>query len=230
MKQPKFSLTFLLLLSLFCICIIISNLIEIKTIDIGSFFTITAGVIVFPISYILNDCIVEVYGFRKARLMIWLGFAANFLVSVFLQIAIALPGGATWEHQEAMVAIYSSVPRIMFASFAAFICGSMINAYVMSKMKAKDGIRHFSVRAIVSTLWGEGADSLIFFSTAFAGVFPWSTIISLIITQAIIKTVYEIIILPVTIRVVKVLKRIEGGEEVIDKNISYKWWKIYDID
>ena len=129
-----------------------------------------------------------------------------------------------------MVAIYSSVPRIMFASFAAFICGSMINAYVMSKMKAKDGIRHFSVRAIVSTLWGEGADSLIFFPTAFAGVFPWSTIISLIITQAIIKTVYEIIILPVTIRVVKVLKRIEGGEEVIDKNISYKWWKIYDID
>lgn len=230
MKQPKFSLTFLLLLSLFCICIIISNLIEIKTIDIGSFFTITAGVIVFPISYILNDCIVEVYGFRKARLMIWLGFAANFLVSVFLQIAIALPGGSTWEHQEAMVAIYSSVPRIMFASFAAFICGSMINAYVMSKMKAKDGIRHFSVRAIVSTLWGEGADSLIFFPTAFAGVFPWSTIFSLIITQAIIKTVYEIIILPVTIRVVKVLKRIEGGEEVIDKNISYKWWKIYDID
>ncbi len=230
MKQPQFSLTFLLLLSLFCICIIISNLIEIKTIDVGNYFTLTAGVIVFPISYIINDCIVEVYGFKKARLMIWLGFAANLLVSIFLQIAIAIPGGVTWEHQEAMVAIYSSVPRIMFASFTAFICGSMVNAYVMSKMKAKDGTRHFSLRAIVSTLWGEGADSLIFFPTAFAGVFPWSTIISLIITQAIIKTVYEIIILPVTVRVVKALKKIEGGKEVIDRNISYKWWKIYDID
>ena len=230
MKGPRFSLTFLLLSSLFCICLIISNLIEIKTIDIGSFFTITAGVIIFPISYILNDCIVEVYGFRKARLMIWMGFAANLLVSLFLQVAILLPGGAAWELQEAMESIYGSVPRIMFASFTAFLCGSFVNAYVMSKMKLSSGTKNFSLRAIVSTLWGEGVDSLIFFPIAFAGVFPWSVIISLIVTQALIKTAYEIIILPVTIRVVKCLKRIEGGEEIIDKDISYKWWKINEID
>ena len=230
MKGPRFSLTFLLLSSLFCICLIISNLIEIKTIDIGSFFTITAGVIIFPISYILNDCIVEVYGFRKARLMIWLGFAVNLLVSLFLQVAILLPGGAAWELQGAMESIYGSVPRIMFASFTAFLCGSFVNAYVMSKMKLSSGTKNFSLRAIVSTLWGEGVDSLIFFPIAFAGVFPWSVIISLIVTQALIKTAYEIIILPVTIRVVKFLKRIEGGEEIIDKDISYKWWKINEID
>lgn len=230
MKEPRFSLTFLLLSSLFCICLIISNLIEIKTIDIGSFFTITAGVIVFPISYILNDCIVEVYGFRKARLMIWMGFAANLLVSFFLQVAILLPGGDTWELQGAMESIYGSVPRIMFASFTAFLCGSFVNAYVMSKMKLSSGTKNFSLRAIVSTLWGEGVDSLLFFPIAFAGVFPWSVIFSLIITQALIKTAYEIIILPITIRVVKRLKRIEGGEEIIDKDISYKWWKINELD
>ena len=230
MKEPRFSLTFLLLSSLFCICLIISNLIEIKTIDIGSFFTITAGVIVFPISYILNDCIVEVYGFRKARLMIWMGFAANLLVSFFLQVAILLPGGDTWELQGAMESIYGSVPRIMFASFTAFLCGSFVNAYVMSKMKLSSGTKNFSLRAIVSTLWGEGVDSLLFFPIAFAGVFPWSVIFSLIITQALIKTAYEIIILPITIRVVKRLKRIEGDEEIINKNISYKWWKINELD
>lgn len=230
MKEPRFSLTFLLLSSLFCICLIISNLIEIKTIDVGSFFTITAGVIVFPISYILNDCIVEVYGFRKARLMIWMGFAANLLVSFFLQVAILLPGGDAWELQGAMESIYGSVPRIMFASFTAFLCGSFVNAYVMSKMKLSSGTKNFSLRAIVSTLWGEGVDSLLFFPIAFAGVFPWSVIFSLIITQALIKTAYEIIILPITIRVVKRLKRIEGGEEIIDKDISYKWWKINELD
>ena len=230
MKEPRFSLTFLLLSSLFCICLIVSNLIEIKTIDVGSFFTITAGVIVFPISYILNDCIVEVYGFRKARLMIWMGFAANLLVSFFLQVAILLPGGDAWELQGAMESIYGSVPRIMFASFTAFLCGSFVNAYVMSKMKLSSGTKNFSLRAIVSTLWGEGVDSLLFFPIAFAGVFPWSVIFSLIITQALIKTAYEIIILPITIRVVKRLKRIEGGEEIIDKDISYKWWKINELD
>ena len=230
MKEPRFSLTFLLLSSLFCICLIISNLIEIKTIDVGSFFTITAGVIVFPISYILNDCIVEVYGFRKARLMIWMGFAANLLVSFFLQVAILLPGGDAWELQGAMESIYGSVPRIMFASFTAFLCGSFVNAYVMSKMKLSSGTKNFSLRAIVSTLWGEGVDSLLFFPIAFAGVFPWSVIFSLIISQALIKTAYEIIILPITIRVVKRLKRIEGGEEIIDKDISYKWWKINELD
>lgn len=230
MKEPRFSLTFLLLSSLFCICLIVSNLIEIKTIDVGSFFTITAGVIVFPISYILNDCIVEVYGFRKARLMIWMGFAANLLVSFFLQVAILLPGGDAWELQGAMESIYGSVPRIMFASFTAFLCGSFVNAYVMSKMKLSSGTKNFSLRAIVSTLWGEGVDSLLFFPIAFAGVFPWSVIFSLIISQALIKTAYEIIILPITIRVVKRLKRIEGGEEIIDKDISYKWWKINELD
>lgn len=223
----KVSLTYLLLSTLFCVCLIISNLVEIKTVDLG-WFTITAGVLVFPVSYIINDCVVEVYGFKKARLMIWMGFISALIVAVMLQLAIILPGGKEWEHQKAMELIYGSVPRIMFASFTAFLCGSMVNAWVMSRMKAADTKGRFSLRAILSSLWGETVDSVIFFPIAFAGTFPWQTILSLIVTQALLKTGYEIIILPVTIRVVKRLKRSEG--DVIDKNISYNWWRLTDVD
>ena len=213
---------FLVLTVLFCVCLIVSNLIEIKTVDIG-FATITAGMVVFPLSYIINDCIVEVYGFRKARTVIWLGFAMNLLVTLFLQFAILLPGADSWQSQDAMEAVYGTVPRILGASFVAFLCGSMVNALVMSKMKVASGGRHFSLRAIVSTLWGEGTDSIIFFPLAFGGILPWREIVSLIVAQALLKTAYEIIILPVTLKVVKKLKSIESTD-TYDRGISYSWW------
>ena len=105
----------------------------------------------------------------------------------------------------------------------------MVNAYVMSRMKRSSGGRHFSLRAIVSTLWGEGTDSVIFFPIAFGGILPRSTIISLIVTQALLKTAYEIIILPVTCRAVRFLKLREGIDTVDDADISYKWWKINEL-
>lgn len=227
-NRPAFSLPFLLLTTLFCVLLIISNLIEIKTVDIG-WLSVTAGFIVFPLSYIINDCVVEVYGFAKARLLIWMGFAMSLLVSIFLQLAILLPGGSEWTAQESMTAIYGSVPRIMAASFIAFLSGSMINAYVMSKMKVASGGRNFSLRAIVSTLWGESVDSLIFFPVAFAGMLPLSTIVRLIVTQALLKTAYEILILPVTVRVVRYLKQSEGMDVTDTALPSYKWWKIREI-
>lgn len=207
---------------LFCVCLIVSNPIEIKTVDIG-FATITAGMVVFPLSYIINDCIVEVYGFRKARTVIWLGFAMNLLVTLFLQFAILLPGADSWQSQDAMEAVYGTVPRILGASFVAFLCGSMVNALVMSKMKVASGGRHFSLRAIVSTLWGEGTDSIIFFPLAFGGILPWREIVSLIVARALLKTAYEIVILPVTLKVVKKLKSIESTD-TYDRGISYSWW------
>lgn len=210
-SRHEVSAIYMLMTVLFCCCLIISNLVEIKTIDIGP-LTITAGVITFPIAYIINDCVVEIYGFSKARLMIWIGFAANLIVTLLLQLAIVLPGSAEWEHQEALATIFSAVPRILIASFIAFLIGSIINAAVMSRMKARNGRRHFSARAIISTVLGEGADSLIFFPIAFAGNLPATTIVSLILTQTLIKTVYEIIILPVTITTVGKIRRLEGGD------------------
>ena len=229
MKEVKISVTFLLLTVTFCMCLIVSNLMEIKTVDMGP-LTITAGVIVFPISYILNDCIVEVYGFAKARLVIWLGFGMNLLVSLLLQLGIWLPGAESWTGQEAMTMIFGAVPRIFAASFIAFLCGSMVNAYVLSRMKLSSGgsSRGFSLRAIVSSLWGEGVDSVIFFPIAFGGVLAWNEIGMLIATQTVLKTLYEVLILPVTMRVVKALKEYEGAEETSAPK-SYKWWKINEL-
>lgn len=228
MSKVKISVTFMLLAVTFCVCLIVSNLMEIKTVDFGP-LTITAGVIVFPISYILNDCIVEVYGFGKARLVIWLGFGMNMLVSLLLQLGVWLPGAESWTQQEAMATIFGAVPRIFAASFIAFLCGSMVNAYVMSKMKIASGGRRFSLRAIVSSLWGEGVDSVIFFPIAFGGVLAWSEIGMLIVTQTLLKTLYEILILPVTMKVVKILRDHEGGDVTDTPETSYKWWKLNEI-
>lgn len=225
MSKSNVSVTFMVLAVTFCVCLIVSNLMEIKTVDLGP-LTITAGVIVFPISYIINDCIVEVYGFSKARLVIWLGFLMNLLVSLLLQVGIWLPGAESWEGQESMEVIFGAVPRIFVASFIAFLCGSMVNAYVMSRMKIASGGRNFSFRAILSTVFGEGVDSLIFFPIAFGGILAWSEIAALILTQTVLKTVYEILILPVTMRVVKFLRNREGGDVTDDPGMSYKWWKI----
>ena len=112
--KPQFTLSFLLLSVTFCVCIIVANLIEIKAIDVAG-VTLTAGMIIFPLSYIINDCLVEVYGFRKARIVIWLGFAMNLFVTLALQLAIILPGSADWTSQDAMEAVYGGVPRILFA-------------------------------------------------------------------------------------------------------------------
>lgn len=228
MKEARISVTFLLLAVTFCICLIVSNLMEIKTVDLGP-LTITAGVVVFPLSYILNDCIVEVYGFSKARLVIWLGFGMNLLVTLLLQIGVWLPGSPSWHGQEAMQMVFGAVPRIFAASFTAFLCGSMVNAYVMSRMKltSTDG-KGFSARAVISSLWGEGVDSVIFFPLAFGWILEWSEIGVLIITQTLLKTLYEILILPVTMRVVRHIRDVEG-EECNSAPKSYKWWKINEL-
>lgn len=218
-NNSAISITFLLLTVTFCVCLIVSNLMEIKTIDLGP-LTITAGVIVFPISYIINDCIVEVYGFGRARFVIWLGFAMNLAVSLLLQLGVWLPGSASWQGQEAMELIFGAVPRIFTASFIAFLCGSMVNALVMSRMKERHGRRRFSLRAIVSTLWGEGTDSLIFFPIAFGGVLSWREIAMLIVTQTLLKTLYEVIILPVTRFAVARLRSIEGDDGDIQTTMS----------
>ena len=122
-----------------------------------------------------------------------------------------------------MQAVYGNVPRILAGSFLAFICGSMVNAWVMSRMKVASGGRNFSLRAIVSTLWGEGTDSIIFFPIAFGGILSWSEIAHLIVVQALLKTLYEVLILPVTIMLVKRLKRIESLD-TYDEGVTFSLW------
>lgn len=225
--KNKVSVPFMLLGILFCVCLIASNLLEAKVVQIWG-ITATAGLIVFPISYIINDCIAEVWGFKKARLIIWSGFAMNFLVVGFAQLAVLLPAAPFWEGEEGFNFVFGMAPRIAAASFTAFLVGSFLNAYVMSKMKLRSKGKNFSLRAIVSTLAGESADSVIFFPIAFGGLIPIRELLIMIGTQAVLKSLYEVIILPITIRVVKYIKKVDGSD-VYDENISYNILKVKDI-
>lgn len=226
MKQ-KVSVPFMLLGILFNVCLIAANLLETKVIQVFG-ITVTAGLLVFPISYIINDCIAEVWGFRKARLIIWSGFAMNFFVVMLGLIAVALPAAPFWKGEEHFNFVFGMAPRIVIASLIAFLVGSFLNAYVMSKMKVASGGRNFSARAIWSTIVGETADSLIFFPIAFGGIIAWRELLIMMSVQVILKSLYEVMILPVTIRVVKAIKKIDGSD-VYDEGISYNVLKIKDI-
>ena len=225
--KEKVSVPFMLLGILFNVCLIAANLLETKVIQVGS-LTVTAGLLVFPISYIINDCIAEVWGFKKARLIIWSGFAMNFFVVALGLIAVAIPAAPFWEGEEHFDFVFGMAPRIVVASLMAFLVGSFLNAYVMSKMKVASQGRNFSARAIWSTVVGETADSLIFFPVAFGGIIAWKELLIMMGIQIVLKSMYEVIILPVTIRVVKAIKKIDGSD-VYDTDISYNVLKIKDI-
>lgn len=226
-KENLVSVPFMVLGIVFCVCLVAANLLETKVVQLGP-IAVTAGLIVFPVSYIINDCIAEVWGFRKARLIIWMGFLMNFFVVALGQIAIAIPAAPFWEGEEAFDFVFGMAPRIAAASLTAFLVGSFINAYVMSRMKVASQGRHFSARAILSTVAGESADSLIFFPLAFSGLMPVNELMKMMVVQVVLKTAYEIVILPVTIRVVNYIKRVDESD-VYDEHISYNVLKIKEI-
>lgn len=227
-KKQNVSVLFMLFSILFCVCLILANLLETKQIAIGP-VSLTGGLIVFPISYIINDCVCEVWGFRKARLLIWSGFAMNFFFVAVGALCDWIPGAPYWNNDEGFHAVFGLAPRIAAASFVAFLLGSFANAYVMSKMKIRDGGRNFSARAILSTIAGESIDSLIFFPLALSGVVPTEELPKLMLIQVLLKTAYEILVLPLTIRAVKYVKEYEGSD-VYDEGISYSVWKIFSVN
>ncbi len=219
MKQ-KFSTPFVLMAVLFNVCLIMANMFNTKLIHVYGDFSVSAGLLIFPISYIINDAIVEVYGFKKAKLIIWLGFAMNFMTVGLGMLATKFPSPEHWQGAEHFDFVFGLAPRIVFASLIAFLVGSFLNAMVMSKMKVASQGKNFSARAIISTIIGEAGDSVIFFPIAFGGIIPVSSVLNLILIQVVLKTVYEIIVLPLTIIVVKRVKEIEGID-TFDENISY---------
>ena len=225
--KKQVSVLFMLFCMLFCVCLITANVLETNQMAFGP-ISITGGLIVFPVSYIINDCVCEVWGYKKARLLIWLGFAMNFLFVMFGALCDALPGAPYWNNEAGFHAIFGLAPRVAAASFVAFVTGSFINAYVMSKMKVSSNGKNFSLRAILSTVLGETADSLIFFPLALGGVVPNSELPVLIVSQIVLKTLYEIVILPITIQIVKFTKRHEGIDEY-DNNIKYNIFSISNI-
>ncbi|WP_315349939.1 queuosine precursor transporter [Hoylesella saccharolytica] len=226
-KDNKVSVLFMLFSILFCVCLIAANVLETKQIAIAG-ISLTGGLIVFPVSYIINDCVCEVWGYKKARLLIWVGFAMNFFFVLLGALCDFIPGAPYWTNDAGFHAVFGLAPRIAAASFLAFICGSFVNAYVMSRMKLSSGGRNFSLRAVVSTIFGEGADSLIFFPLALWGVVPTEELPWLMLWQVVLKTAYEVVALPLTIRVVNYVKKYEQ-EDTYDKGVNYSIWKVFSI-
>ncbi len=212
---------------LFTACLLISNILAVKIITIGS-MAVPAGVLIFPISYIVNDVIVEIWGFKKARFVIWIGFGMMILSNIMYQLAISIPPAPFWSNQASFASVLENSPRIGLASILAYLSGSFANAYIMSRMKVMSKGNNFSLRAIISTIAGEGLDSIIFIFVAFVGIIPVRELFIMVLAQTFIKTAYEILILPVTIYIVNTIKKVEN-ENVFDQNISYNPFKLKEV-
>lgn len=181
-----------------------------------------AGILFFPVSYIIGDVLTEVYGYARARRCIWVGFAATLFMAVMSYVVVALPPADDWTGQAAYEAVFGQVPRIVFASITAFWAGEFANSFVMARMKLWTNGKYLWTRTIGSTIVGQGLDSLIFYPLAFYGAPDWPTeqILLVMLSQFILKTGWEALLTPVTYAVVGALKRREGVD-VFDKGTDF---------
>ncbi len=223
---------------LFVTVLLLSNLLSsAKLIDIGLsigsvplFFD--AGTLVFPVSYIFGDILTEVYGYRRSRRVIWSGFFATALMGFFVWLAGVLPGEAGWQAsvgQDAYNLILGGISGLVVASLAAYFMGEFSNSYIMARMKILTKGRWVWMRTIGSTLVGEGIDSVTFFTIATAlGVFPPEAWVSLVVTNYILKVGIEVVMTPITLQVIRWLKRSEN-EDYYDYNTDFNPFRVGDV-
>jgi len=200
---------FVVITACFITCLIAANIIAVKLIRVFG-LVLPAAIIIFPVSYICGDVLTEVYGYRQARKVIWLGFVCNLLVVVVFWLGQLLPAAPFWDAQGAYERILGSTPRILLASFLAYLAVEFANAYVLAKMKIATRGRWLWSRTIGSTVVGQGLDSLIFITLALAGTIPLGWLGSPIVSQWLVKCVYEAAATPLTFAVVNSLKQHEG--------------------
>ncbi|HEV2582590.1 MAG TPA: queuosine precursor transporter [Ktedonobacteraceae bacterium] len=205
----KYSSWFVVIAAIFVTCLITANIIAVKLILFLGFL-VPAGIIVFPLSYLFGDILTEVYGYSAARRVIWLGFACNLLAVIAIYIGGLAPAAPFWQGQAAYNTILGFTPRLLLASFSAYLVGEFTNSFVLARLKIATHGRWLWTRTIGSTLIGEGLDTLIFITIAFWGIIPSSSMLQAILTQWIFKVVYEIVATPFTYAVVGFLKRKEG--------------------
>jgi uncharacterized integral membrane protein (TIGR00697 family) len=207
--NAKYTPWFVCIVALFTTCLITSNITAVKLISIFGLI-VPAGIIIFPLSYIFGDVLTEVYGYRKARFVIWLGFFCNLMTIIAIWLGQILPAASFWDGQSAYERILGYTPRLLAASFAAYLAGEFANSFVLAKMKVATKGRFLWARTIGSTLVGQGLDSFVFMLIAFIGVIPPNALANAIITQWLVKSAYEAILTPLTYRIVNFLKRREG--------------------
>ncbi len=207
--KSNYSIWFVFVVAIFVTCLITANIAGVKLVEIFR-FVLPAGTIIFPISYIFGDVLTEVYGYHQARRVIWLGFFCNFIVVVTIWIGQVLPPASFWDGQQAYERILGYTPRLLVASFLAYLVGEFANSFVLAKMKILTRGRWLWTRTVGSTLVGEGLDSFVFMTLAFVGTIPVGALFSAILTQWLVKSAYEALVTPLTYIVVNFLKRKEG--------------------
>ncbi len=205
----RYSHWFLLISSMFITCLITSNIIAVKLVNIFG-LVLPAAILIFPLSYILGDVLTEVYGYRRARRVIWLGFICNLITVVAIWLGQIIPAAPFWDGQEAYERILGYTPRLLGASFLAYLVGEFTNSFVLAKMKIATKGRWLWTRTIGSTLVGQGLDSLVFMTLAFSGTIPLSVLGVAIVVQWLSKSVYEAVATPLTYGAVNFLKKKEG--------------------
>ncbi|MCQ2532312.1 MAG: queuosine precursor transporter [Saccharofermentans sp.] len=219
-KKSTVSTMFMVLAVVYVTCLLLSNLIAGKMWAVTSSITLPAAVILFPITYIFGDVFTEVYGFRKARTVIWLGFACSFFAVAVYLITIALPHPGFWENQDAYAVVMGTTPRVAAASFIGYLFGEFSNSIILSKLKVATKGKKLYLRTILSTLVGEGFDSVIFIMVSFWGTMDTKTILNMILFQYLFKVCYEIIFTPATYAIVNRLKKIEDVD-TYDYDVKY---------
>jgi len=207
--ETKVSRRFVVIAAIFITCLITANIIAVKLISIGG-LALPAAIIIFPLSYIFGDILTEVYGYSTARRVIWLGFACNLIAIIAIWLGGLLPPASEWEHQEAYETILGYTPRLLGASFTAYLIGEFANSFVLAKMKIRTRGRWLWTRTIGSTIVGQGLDSVVFIIIAFAGTQSWWFLGTTILTHWLVKTGYETVATPFTYAVVNYLKKKEG--------------------
>jgi queuosine precursor transporter len=203
----KISYRLVIISAVFVTCLITANTIAVKVISLGPFI-LPAAIFVFPISYIFGDILTEVYGYRAARRVIWLGFICNLIFVFFAWIGQILPSASFWGDQSAYVSILGVTPRILVASFCGYLVGEFVNSYMLSRMKIFTKGRWLWSRTIGSTIFGEGFDTALFITIAYIGT--GATVPTMILTHWIAKVLIEVVFTPVTYIIVGWLKRKEG--------------------
>jgi uncharacterized integral membrane protein (TIGR00697 family) len=207
--RQGYSVWFIVVVSVFITCLIVANIIAAKLVTIFG-MVLPAAIIIFPLGYVFGDVLTEVYGYRRARRVIWLGFLCNLIVVAAIWVGQILPPASFWDGQNAYERILGHTPRLLAASFLAYLVGEFANSFILAKMKIATKGRWLWTRTIGSTIVGEGIDSCVFVTLAFWGHMPGSVLAAAILSQWLMKTAYEAAVTPLTYRAVNFLKRREG--------------------
>jgi uncharacterized integral membrane protein (TIGR00697 family) len=207
------------LITMFVVILLVSNLVAQKICMIGP-FAVSGAVLLFPITYIFGDIFTEVYGFAASRRAIWLGFFGTALLYLMGAAVIALPGAPDWKNQQAFSVVFGFIPRILAASLIAFWAGEFANSYTMARMKLWTGGRKLWTRTVGSTVAGQGVDTVLVITLTFGGKYPIHTLVNIIATGYLLKVGYEVLATPVTYFVIGRLKTAEGAD-AFDRNADF---------